>query len=266
MNRKAKAANEMDVGTLTIFVGDIVDGDVLNEKELVSQPPEAQLIEYQKELRSLASQLSLAEERERRRIATGLHERITQKLALCCIKLGELLKLAPSAAFARELNELRSVAKEVIKETRSLTFELSPPHLYEIGLEAAVEELTHQMREQYGLPASFKDDGLTKPVDYEVRVLLFQMVRELLVNIVKHANAHRARVCIKRHGSNLQITVEDDGVGFDASEICFGRKRTKGFGLFSIRERLHYIGGQFELESERGCGTQVTLIAPLKQE
>lgn len=223
-------------------------------------------MEYQKELRSLALELSLAEESERRRIATALHERVTQNLALCRIKMGELLRLAPDTAFAQGLNEIQNVVKELIKETRSLTFELSPPHLYEIGLEAAIGQLILQMREQYGLPATFNDDGQIKPIDDEVRVILFQIVRELLVNIVKHAKAHHAWVCVRRYGSNLQITIEDDGVGFDSSDICFGKKRTQGFGLFSIRERLRYIGGQFEVESEPSCGTKAIIIAPLKQE
>ncbi len=236
------------------------------KRGLISQPPEVQLVEYQRELRSLALQVSLAEERERRRIAAELHERVTQNLALCRIKLGEMGRLAPSTAFAQGLNEIQSVIKELIKETRSLTFELSPPHLYEIGLEAALEALIHQIQEQYGLSASFKDDGQTKPLDDEVRVLLFQIVRELLVNIVKHAKSRHARVCIKRYGGNLQVTVEDDGVGFDPCGISFGKKRTEGFGLFSIRERLRYIGGQFEIESKRGCGTKAIIVAPLKHE
>ncbi len=224
---------------------------------------QAQLAEYQKELRSLASQLSLAEERERRRIAIALHERVAQDLALCRIKLGELSRSVPSCD--QELNEIQNVVKELIKETRSLTFELSPPHLYDMGLEPALEELTHQMGERYGLSASFEDDGQTKPMSSEVRVLLFQMVRELLVNIVKHAKAHRSRVCIRSSVSRLRITVEDDGVGFDPSGISSGR-RTKGFGLFSIRERLGYIGGQFRVESKRGRGTKITLVAPLQED
>jgi signal transduction histidine kinase len=225
-----------------------------------------QLIEYQKELRSLASQLSIAEESERRRIAAQLHESAAQKLAFCSIKLGELLRSAPSTAFTQELSEIQSLIKGLITEMRSLIFELNPPHLYEIGLEAALKELTHQMREQHGLLASFRNDGQTKPIEDDDRFLLFQMVRELLVNVVKHARAHRVTVYIKRHGSNLQITVKDDGVGFDASEVGFCRKRAKGFGLFNVRERLRYIGGQFKVESEPGRGTRVTLTAPLKQE
>ncbi len=230
------------------------------------QYPEMKCIEYQKELRSLASQLAVAEERERMRIATQLHERVSQSLALCRIKLGELGRSAPSAAFAREIGEVQNVIKMLIADARSFIFELSPPNFGENGLEAALEELTHEIQEQYGLRISFRNGKQTKPVEEDVRFLLLQIVRELLVNVVKHARASRATVCIKRNGDDLKITVKDDGVGFNGEEAGLCRKRNNGFGLFSIRERLHYIGGQLEIESEPGRGTRVTIIAPLKQE
>jgi signal transduction histidine kinase len=93
---------------------------------------------------------------------------------------------------------------------------------------------------------------------------MFQTVRELLVNITKHAQARYARVCMKRHENDLCIIIEDNGVGFDTSEISSKTGITKGFGLFAIRERINYIGGHIKIESESGRGTQVTIVAPLK--
>ena len=227
---------------------------------------EEKLLTYQKELRSLASQLSLAEERERRRIATEIHDRISQNLAMCRIKLEALVKSALSTPFAEPLNEICSIIKQLIDQLRSLTFELSSPLLYELGLEAAVERLTEEIQEQHGVLLNFEDDGQPKPLDNDIRVLVFQAVRELLINITKHAQARHASVCMKRHDGNLRITVVDDGVGFDTSRISPDSKRTKGIGLFSIRERLHQIGGHIEVKSKRGHGTRVTLAVPLKQE
>lgn len=98
----------------------------------------------------------------------------------------------------------------------------------------------------------------------EARVLLFQAVRELMVNVVKHSQARNSSVYIRRDGNNIQIKVEDDGVGFDISKLESYLKENSGFGLFSIRERLNRIGGYIEVESKPDHGTRITLVAPLK--
>jgi signal transduction histidine kinase len=225
---------------------------------------EARLLTYQQRLRSLASQLSLTEERERRRMATVLHDRVGQTLAICKIKLGALRQLASSTELAEPLDEVDKYLKEIIRATRALTLDISSPILYQLGLEAALEWLTEQTWERDGIPSEFRDDRRPKPLDDDVRVLLFQAVRELLVNVAKHAQAHSVKVAIQREDSNVQIIVEDDGVGFTTFPIGSHWSEIKGFGLFSIRERLDYLGGQLQIKSERGNGTRVTLVAPLK--
>jgi len=221
---------------------------------------------YQERLRSLASQLSLTEERERRRIATALHDRVGQTLAICKIKLGPLRRSASSTDLAEPLDEIHQYIEEIIRDTRSLTFELSSPILYQLGLEAAVEWLTEQAWERDGIPSKFQDDRQPKPLDDDVSVLLFQAVRELLINVVKHAQAQSVEVSMQRVGGHVQISVEDDGVGFYALPISPHWSEIKGFGLFSIRERLDHLGGQLKINSQPGQGTQVTLVAPLRRE
>jgi signal transduction histidine kinase len=221
---------------------------------------------YQERLRSLASQLSLVEERERRRLATALHDRIAQTLALSKMKLGALQEPVSSTDLAQSLDEIYRLIEQTIQDTRSLIFEISSPILYHFGLEAAVEWLTEQTQKQHGIPSEFRDDRQPKPLDEDVRILLFQAVRELLVNVAKHAQAQSVKVAIRRDGSDIQIIVEDDGVGFDAFPIGSHWSEIKGFGLFSIRERLDHLGGQLKIKSEPGHGTQVTLVAPLKRE
>ena len=194
--------------------------DITKRKEA-----EEKLLLYQQQLRSLASQLSLAEEQLRRRIATELHDHISQNLAISKIKLESLADPA-KPDLARSLNEITDLIAQTIDVTRSLTFEVSPPVLYELGFEAAVGWLAKQTRQRFGLEVEFTDDGKPKPLDTDIRVLLFQAVRELLVNVVKHANARKVNGL---HGSNqrtttmagvrdrIRIIVEDDGVGFDVS-------------------------------------------------
>lgn len=224
----------------------------------------AQLMTYQKELRSLYSQLSLAEEHERRRIAGELHDHISQTLATCNIKLGAMIESAPSIRLTEPMVEIQTLIKKLIKEIRSLTFELSSPLLYEIGIEAALEHLTEQIQEKHGILVKFEDDGQPKPLREDVSMLLFQMVRELLVNVVKHAQARNVTVSIEKQDNNIRVTVEDDGVGFDTAKVRITGKGDKGFGLFSIRERLCHISGHSEIESQPGCGTRVSLVVPLE--
>lgn len=225
---------------------------------------EKKLITYQNKLKSLTSELSLAEERERRHIAAELHDRIGQSLAMAKIRLGALIELTSSSSSVKELDEIRALIEQTIRDTRSLTVELSPPILYELGFVAAVEWFTEQIQEQYAIKTQFKDDKHPKPLVEDVRVLLFKMVQELLFNIVKHAHAHKAWVTTRKYKDNILITVEDDGVGFDTTETKSQIGQKTGFGLFSISERLDHIGGNFEINSSLGQGTRATISAPLK--
>lgn len=225
---------------------------------------EERIDQYQKQLRSLASELSLAEERERRRIANLLHDHIGQMLALAKIKLGSIRNVLGEDELAREIEEIRDHMGQAIKFTRSLTFELSPPILYELGLESALEWLTEQPGGQDSIRREFESDGTYKPINDGMRVLLFTAVRELLVNVVKHSGASRAKVTVRRVDGNISIHVSDNGNGFNASKRGYHIAEARGFGLFSIRERLHSFGGHMDVRSGIGRGTRIILLAPLE--
>jgi len=227
---------------------------------------QGQLLNYQQQLRSLASQLSSTEEREGRRIATYLHDHVGQALALSRIKLGNLRESALPPEVDRTLEEISGFIDQALEDTQSLTFELASPILYELGFEAAVEWLAEQMQEQHSLRTEFHNCPQPKPLQEGVSVVLFQAVRELLVNVVKHARATSVRVGLRRVNHSLRVTVQDDGVGFTtrkgASDIAPG----SGFGIFNIRERLSQVGGELEIESQPSRGTRVTLVVPLAPE
>ena len=221
------------------------------------------LLDYQKRLRDLTSEMSLTEERERRRLAIELHDQITQKLILFKINLGPLREEELPLELAGPLDEIYQHLDQIIQDTRSLTFDLSLPTLYELGLEAAVREwLYDEVQQKHGIHTEFEDDEQPKPLDDDVRAVLYRAVRELLVNVVKHAQAQKVKVSIGKDNNNVQIVVADDGVGFVPSPQL---NKTGGFGLFSIRERLNYLGGSVEIESKPGQGTHITLIAPIKR-
>ena len=237
---------------------------VMTQDITMRRKAEDEIRSNQARLQSLASELSLTEERERRRLATDLHDHIGQALAVSKIKLGVLQKTANSPDIANPLGEVRELIEKMIKDTRSLTFELSLPVLYELGFEAAVEWFAKHIRTQYGLQVEVTRDTVPIPVDDELKVLLFRSVRELMINIVKHAQARHAWVSIiRRNDGRVCIEVKDDGVGINGSEGSVSEDNGRGFGLFSIRERLHYLGGGVDVVSGQDAGTQVTLMLPL---
>jgi len=223
---------------------------------------EEKLLDYQTKLKSLSSQLSVTEERERRRIATDLHDHIGQSLVFSKLKLDELQHSANSIELTKALNEISNNIDQVITDTRTLTFDLSSPILNEIGFETAVASwLDEQVREKYGIETEFEDDGQQKMLDADIQALLFRNVRELLINVVKHANAQNVKVSVGKVDDLINISVEDNGDGFEPADVA--SKAT--FGLFSIRERLEQLGGSFEIDSEPGSGSKFTMTAPLKQ-
>jgi signal transduction histidine kinase len=226
---------------------------------------EIKIIEDREQLKSLASQLSITEERERRRIATELHDQIGQSLVFTKIKLDELHHSVTSGEVTKALDEICNNIGQIIQDTRTLTFDLSSPILNEIGLEAAVADwLDVQIQAKHGIETEFVNDGQQKPLDDDIRALLFRNVRELLVNVIKHADAQNVKVSVRRVNEHIHIDVEDDGKGFDSVKvISTGIEDTK-FGLFSIRQRLEQLGGQFEIDSEPGRGSKITMTAPLK--
>lgn len=218
---------------------------------------------YQEQLQSLASEISSTEERQRRQFATDLHDNIGQLLAVINIKLGSVRKIAPPGEIAELLDEINGLIVKAFHCTQSLTHELYPPILYKLGLEPAVEWLLENLKKEHGIAYQFKLKGKSKLLDDDISSLLFRAVRELLINVVKHAKADEVKISIRKQDEQIKISVEDNGVGFDSSQIKPVSKQAKGFGLFSIRERLSYQGGKLDIKSVIGHGTGVTITAPL---
>jgi len=233
--------------------------DITTHKEA-----EKKLINYQQQLRSLASALSLAEERERRHIATYLHDHIGHSLAICKIKLGLLRESLAPLFQDGYLDEIRELIEQAIQGTRSLTFELSPPVLYEMGLVPALESLAENVGQHCGIRVKVKDTDHLMKLGDDLKILLFQTTRELLTNVGKHAQARNVEIDIRRYEKKVQIRIQDDGVGFDTAQLLSVSTKNGGFGLFSIRERLHHVGGHCDIQSQPNGGTCVTIVAPLE--
>ncbi|MGI5819731.1 MAG: PAS domain-containing sensor histidine kinase [Armatimonadota bacterium] len=224
---------------------------------------ERQRVSYQEALRSLTAELALTEERQRRSIATRIHEEISQNLAYAKLRVGSLNGCAEGHDCQSSISEINELLDGAIAGTRALAFELSPPLLHELGFSEAVEWLTEQFEDRHNISCEFCDDGRDKPLPGDVAVTLFRAVAELLRNVAEHAEAERARVSVTRSDGQVHVCVSDDGHGFDVREALKHHDLGNGFGLFNIRERMDYLGGKMQVASDALTGTSVTLTAPI---
>ncbi len=225
----------------------------------------SELVQSQQQLRALAAQLNLSEQKARQRLAGELHDYLGQMLALNRIKIGVAKKHPMEASLAHLLEELQSTTDKALAYTRSLVAQLSPPVLQEFGLAMALPWLAQQMLER-DLVVSLQVKTPIPPIPEDQALLLFQSIRELLLNCIKHAQVPQAVVVLECKEEALYVTVADQGLGFEPSVMLSAKQTTQTvnkFGLFSIRERMLSLGGRFELQSSPGNGTVATLVFPI---
>jgi len=212
-------------------------------------------------LRKLASELVMAEERERKRIAGVLHDDIAQILAAARMQLGLLQGIPSDPNNKHTLDEIKSLISQSIQETRALMNDLGNPLLFDMGLQAACEALANSLMERHPVRIVCDIRDAFKYVNPDVKTILYQLIRELLNNVVKHSQARNAHVLLGMENGQFQVKVTDDGVGFDPQLL--GTPTVEGgFGLYSIRERLLAIDGSLRIESAPGSGTIVTAVLP----
>ena len=220
---------------------------------------EQALRERSDQLQLLAAQLTLAEQRERQRLAQVLHDGLQQILVAAKFRLALVDRSEDVRHAAAEVTDL---IDDAIETSRSLTAELSPPILHHGGLVPALEWLVRWMREKHGMRVGLRVSTQIQSAPEEVTVLLFQATRELLFNVVKHARVNSASVVVVQRESGIEIAVNDEGAGFDPNQLRAQGGSAGGIGLFSIRERLSLLGGKMEIDSAPGRGSRFRLIAP----
>ncbi len=227
----------------------------------------AELRASQERLRGLATELNLAEQRERKRLAAELHDHLQQMLVLAKIKLGQGKRLAfPLPGCVSALSQADEVLSEALQYTRTLVAELSPPLLRDHGLAAGLKWLGGYMAKHDVVVTVDVPDDVSAALPEDQAVLLFQSVRELLINSWKHAGTGQAAVTMEQRESDLEIRVSDNGVGFDPAVVdAPADPHTFKYGLFSIRERMRALGGSLQVQSGRGKGTVAVLRLPLSR-
>ena len=253
--------------------------EAVDELERLKDCLEQKVVERTDQLRRLTRQLARTEQEERRRLAQLLHDHLQQLLVQARLLLGTLpstmkgdgLTLSESPAHTEEepsgsppdalqetVEKIDQVLGETIKASRSLAVELSPPVLYRAVFPEALQWLCEKMKD-YGLSVTFQQEGEAELESEELRAFLFHSVRELLLNVVKHAGTVRARLLVTALPGSIRVTVEDHGSGFDSRILD---RVDAGYGLFSISERLLLHGGSMEVESSPGKGCKILLTIP----
>ena len=239
----------------------------LNESKLLLEEDirkriaaEERILTYQDRLRSLASKMADVQEEERRRIAESIHDNLGHLLTAIQLKAASVLGVVKDAPGSRDLNSILVLTDQALVAARNLTYDLSPPPLYSASLESALEWLTLLYKDRYGLNVELTCDEIGVAIDKQIGLAVYRGASELLLNVVKHSGTGSASVKMSRSGDLLEVTVNDAGKGFDPEfEIGGGA----GFGLFNVRERVEYLGGEFSIESAAGLGATAVIRIPL---
>jgi PAS domain S-box-containing protein len=222
-------------------------------------------VRAEEQIRSLAYELTMAEQEERGRISQILHDDLQQRIFAAKVQISIL-----DSAYRRndlqsaqvDFEQLGNLLDESVSITRNLSIDLSPAVLQGEGLSDALTWLASQMREQYGLDVSIHSNGVSSRFEDSLRILLFRAVREALFNIVKHAQTLHASVTLEEADGTIHITVSDDGVGFDSKSVD-NQKDGKG-GITNLQHRLNLLGCRLHVQSQAGRGTQVMIEVPSK--
>ena len=236
--------------------------DLAEQLEKRVEQRTADLVKRSRQLHALAAQLTQAEEHERKRLAQAIHDNLQQLLVGAKFCAETLAGEIPGNARREIVRRLSQFLNDAIASSRSLAFELSPPLLHSAGLARSLHWLARHMETKHDLRVEVNADDHANPADEDLGSLLFQSVRELLFNVVKHAQVRTVELEMSRFDTDfVRITVTDAGVGFDPGQL---REDTQqGFGLNSIRGRLDLVGGKLEINSAAGSGCRITLMAPL---
>lgn len=237
--------------TLLAVASDITDQVLL----------EQQLNQRSSELSEMTNRLVIAQYEERRKLAADMHDGIGHSLALAKFQVDGLRAMALAEPARKTVENVAQRLKEAIDSVRSLTFELNSTPLDDRGLDAAVDELGHSLSLANNLHFSLSSRPRPERLTGASRILLYRTIRELLVNVVKHANAKHVRVSIGLADARLAIAVVDDGVGIANPET----QVTAGSGLRSIRQRIEALGGRLSIESRPRAGTRVSITLPYSE-
>jgi signal transduction histidine kinase len=232
--------------------------------EEASQESERMLRKNESDLRKLAGRLIYAQEEERSRLARELHDDLSQRLAAFAIDVGQLEKqlMDQPVPVREELREMQNGIVRISQDVHSLSRQLHPSILDDLGLIKAAESECASFSKREGIEVVFNHENIPRIIPKDVSLSLYRMIQEGLRNISKHACAEHISVSIKGSDHDVSLSVQDDGIGFDWAEV----KENTGLGFSSMRERARLIHGELDIQSQPEKGTVITLRVPLTRE
>jgi signal transduction histidine kinase len=214
---------------------------------------------YVARLEQLSSELLTAEERERHRIADLVHDDLGQALYAARLRLSVLTRLLPEGELRALSVELEELTGEALTRARDLSMQLSPPALDDLGVAEALETLLPTLSRRYPVSIALEPSPAFARIPEQARAPTFHSIKELVMNAIKHASASRIRIAAEEHERAIEVSVTDDGAGFDIAS----RNEHAGFGLFSIERRMAYLNAELEVQSAPGAGTRAALRIPV---
>lgn len=239
-------------------IADVIVTDISYLKQI-----EMELLKYQIKLKGLSIKLSMTEEAQRRELASQLHDRVSQELFVAQLQLAAFEKTLNDPEQIQALGGIKDQIVSVIRETKSLMFDLSPPVLYDLGFKEAMESLAALTEARHPLKVRTAFSGEMDQVDEGIKIIYYRSIKELIHNAVKHGAAANIEVRITNVGNRLIAEVADDGAGFDARDPAGRPDVPISYGLFDIKEKISHLGGSLDIWSSPDAGTQVRMTVPL---
>lgn len=242
----------------------LADSDLASVSDMLNQILD-HLRRYQASVQDLSGGIMRAQEGERRRIARELHDQIGQSLTLLLVRL-KIIEATPAAAAVRgELADLRAAVAGTIDQVRRLALDLRPPALYQLGLVPALRELTRDYSDRVRVAVTLDAPNEPLALEPERATAIYRIVQEALTNIAKHADAKAVRVSLAMRRQTIQLSIRDDGHGFDAGDMRHAQERDEGpgLGLFGMEERARLLGGTLKIATRPGAGTVILAAIPL---
>ena len=252
---EALARSSQQEGTAVVW--DVIALDLTKRKM-----SEEAAVRARTEMQKLTEKLQRAEEDERRRIATGIHDDVGQCLAALKLKLAALTRVSDESVRSDGITECLDVVSSLIQKTRSLTFELSSPVLSELGLVAALETLLEKLCGEYEMAYAFSGPTEDLLISEQATFILYRSTRELINNAIRHSKGTEVGLHVSRREEGVCIRVQDDGVGIEMSGLEDCSDTGSGFGLFHVREQMQFLGGSCKAHTPRGGGAVFELWVP----
>jgi two-component system sensor histidine kinase UhpB len=243
--------------------------DQKKQLEISSQVEKARLFEavsqQREQLRSLTARLTEVQEAERKELARELHDEMGQALTAISMNLAAIIEELPTTAspqIKERVTEAKLLADQTLEQIREISLNLRPAMLDDLGLIPTLRWYIKRYAKRSALKTELKTIGLERRLGPEVETALYRIVQEGLTNVARHAHAARISIGLKRNGSTVQATIEDDGRGFNVDEELNRKRAEYGAGLVGIRERVTLLGGEFDIQSQPGQGTRLSIVIP----